>query len=140
MKFKYQKLPIGNYDSRKSLMPRPYIPVYLLGKTKRTESPYYALLDSGADRIIFPSDLAKEVGILDIKNDGRSEPALGIGNQTVEIYYHPLKLQILGDIREIAMEVGFAENMSFPILGRSFFKHFRFVIFNETKEEVELKL
>lgn len=139
MNFKYQKLPIGRYDSRKALIPRPYIPVYLLGKTKRTESPYYALLDSGADRVIFPSDLAKEVGITDIKLDGRYEPAVGIGNQAVDIYYHNLRLQILGSSEELKTETGFAENMAFPILGRSFFKHFKSVVFNEAKEEVELK-
>lgn len=121
-------------------MPRPYVPIYLLGKMKRTESPYYALLDSGADRIIFPSDLANEVGIDNIKLDGRYEPSIGIGNQTVDIYYHNLKLQILGDARELATEVGFTENMAFPILGRSFFGHFRSIVFNETKEEVELKV
>jgi len=140
VKFKYQKLPIGGYDSRKPLIPRPYIPVYLIGKNQRTGSPYYALLDSGADRVIFPRDLALEVGIKNFKSDGRHEPSIGIGNQTVDVYYHNLKLQILGDTKELNTEVGFAESMAFPILGRSFFKHFKSVVFNESKEEVELKV
>ncbi|MFH1192708.1 MAG: hypothetical protein V1656_00075 [Candidatus Jorgensenbacteria bacterium] len=45
-------------------MPRPYIPVYLIGKTKSTPSPYYALLDSGADKVLMPADLAQEVWIM----------------------------------------------------------------------------
>lgn len=121
MKFRYQKLPIGPRDSRKPLIARPFVPVYLFGKTQSTESPYYALLDSGADRIIFPSELADAVGVDIVK--GIHEPTMGIGNQKVDVYFHKLNIQVLGDSRKLTTEVGFAENVIIPILGRSFFKH-----------------
>jgi len=83
--FPYQKLPIGEGNTTK-LVARPYIAVYLIGKTKRTLSPYYALLDSGADRVIFPSDLAVAVGIENIKDKGRFERTIGIAGQAVDVY------------------------------------------------------
>ena len=138
MKFKYQKLPSARHNPAKPFVPRPYIPIYLIGKSKRTVSPYYALLDSGADTVIFPPDLAKEVGITDIKS-GKYKPSIGIGSQKLDVYYHNLKLLVLGEGRELPTEVGFAHNLPLPILGRSFFIHYKSVVFNETKEQVELK-
>ena len=138
MKFPYHKLPITGGDTRKPLVSRPYLPVYLLGKSKATESPYYALLDSGADRVIFSSDLAEQVGIEDFKN-GRLEQTIGIGSQVVDVYFHDLKLKVLGESRELAVEVGFADNFFVLLLGRSFFMHYKSVIFSEGKEMVELK-
>ncbi|MBI4095188.1 MAG: hypothetical protein HY435_03280 [Candidatus Liptonbacteria bacterium] len=138
MKFGYQKFILGAHDPRKPLVPRPYIPVYLRSDGTRTRSPYFALLDSGADRVLFPADLAIEVGIEDIET-GNLEPTIGIGNQRVDVYYHPLILQVLGDTRALSTDVGFSTGITLPILGRSFFRHFKAVIFAEAKEEVELK-
>ncbi|MBI2048834.1 MAG: hypothetical protein HY434_00585 [Candidatus Liptonbacteria bacterium] len=138
MKFRYQKFIIGGHDPHKPLIARPYIPVSLLGKNRKTRSPYYALLDSGADRIIFPADLAVEIGINDITT-GNLEPTVGIANQKADVFYHHLALQVMGDQRILPSEVGFSKEIYLPILGRSFFAHFKAVIFTEAKEEVELK-
>jgi hypothetical protein len=138
MKFKYQKLPFRGHDSRNPLIARPYLPIYLLGEKKETESPYYALLDSGADRVIFPSDLAIEVGIAKVES-GDLERTVGIGNQALDVYYHDLKIKVLGDDKKLNTKVGFASGMTIPLLGRSFFAHFKTITFNENKEEVELK-
>jgi hypothetical protein len=61
VKFHYQKLPVGKFrDPGAPLIARPFIPVYLIGYSQRTESPYYALVDSGADGVLFPADLARD--------------------------------------------------------------------------------
>ncbi|MEK7193185.1 MAG: hypothetical protein AAB652_00130 [Patescibacteria group bacterium] len=138
MKFEYQKFILGSHDPRKPLVARPLIPVSLHGNGMKTRSPYFALLDSGADRVIFPADLAAEVGIPDIEK-GELEPAVGIAGQRADVYYHNLALQVLGDTRVLPTAVGFSRTVSLPILGRSFFKHFKVVTFSESKEEVELK-
>lgn len=138
MKFRYQKFILGPYDPTKPFVARPFIPVFLLGNGLRTPSPYYALLDSGADRVIFPADLAAAVGITAIES-GKLEPAVGIANQKADVYYHPMSLEVLGEGRVLPLEVGFSRQVSLPILGRSFFRHYKQVIFSEPKEEVELK-
>jgi len=138
MKFRYQKFIIGDHDPTKPLVARPFIPVYLHGNGKKTVSPYFALLDSGADRVIFPGDLAVEVGISNIET-GEPEPTIGIAGQKADVYYHKLALQVLGDGKTLPTDVGFSKDIVLPILGRSFFHHFRAVVFAEGKEEVELK-
>lgn len=131
MKFRYQKFVFGHHDPTKPLVARPYIPVYLLASSKRTVSPYFALLDSGADSVLFPADLAAEVGIDDIA-DGRFEPAIGIAGQKADVFYHGVQLQVLGAEMVLPMEVGFSKELLIPILGRTFFRHFNSVIFAET--------
>lgn len=138
MNFKYQKLPFRGHDSRKPLVARPLIPIYLVGKAEETASPYYALLDSGADSIIFPAELAEQVGIFDITS-GRLEPTIGIANQRADVYYHKLGVRVVGYEKILYTEIGFSKNILIPLLGRSFFKHFKTVVFNEAKENVELK-
>jgi hypothetical protein len=138
MKFGYQKLPLGNHDSRNPLIPRPLVPIYLVGKERRTRSPYFALLDSGADKVIFPAELAEEVGVLSIEK-GVLEPTLGIAGQRADVYYHLLGLQLLGDLKVLPTEVGFSREVGLPILGRTFFRHFKTVSFSEEQEEIEFK-
>jgi hypothetical protein len=138
MKFKYQKFPFEGADPNRPLIARPLVPVYLLGSSLKTESPYYALLDSGADRVIFPADLAEAVGVTDIRT-GRSESTMGIAGQRADVYYHQLALRILGDSEALKTEIGFSEQIALPILGRTFFVHFKAVAFAEAKEEIELR-
>mgnify|MGYP001573330342 CR=1 FL=1 len=139
MKFRYQKIPHHGHDSRQPLVSRPYIPVYLHGKDRSTPSPYYALLDSGADQIMFPADLAEQVGIADIAT-GIPDQAIGIAGQRTDIYFHKLELEVTGDSRRLSVLAGFSSNIFIPILGRTFFSHYQSVIFHEDKEEVELQV
>jgi hypothetical protein len=139
MKFRYQKIPFFGHDPRKPLIPRPLIPVYLHGKERSIRSPYYALLDSGADNVLFPADLTKEINIADIAQ-GRRESIIGIAGQRAEAYFFDLELQILGDTRRLLTVIGFSDQIFIPILGRSFFAHFKSITFSETKGEVELKI
>jgi len=139
MKFSYQKLPI--HQSANPSAPRisrPYLPIYLHRGRFSTPSPYYALLDSGADNVLMPIELAEAVGIKDITTSRRSGKTVGIGSQTVDIYFCKLEIQVLGSTRKLPIIVGFGK-IEIPILGRDFFKHFRSVIFNEERENIELK-
>lgn len=138
MKFRYQKFILGFHDPTRPLIARPFIPVYLYSKNKKTQEPFYALLDSGADRVILPADLAEAVGITKIET-GRPEPTLGVANQRTDVYFHPLSLQVVGDTSILPTEVGFSRDIPIPLLGRTFFQHFKSITFVETKEEVELK-
>jgi hypothetical protein len=138
MKFGYQKFILGGHDPRKPLVARPLIPVFLVNGERRTRTSYFALLDSGADRVIFPADLAEEVGISKIET-GTLEPAIGVASQRTDVYYHRLALQVVGDKRELPVEIGFSREVGLPLLGRSFFEHFKSVTFAQPKGEVELK-
>jgi predicted aspartyl protease len=124
-------------DPSRRLVARPFIPVSLHGLSRST-SPYYALLDSGADSVLFPADLAEAINLGYIAT-GRFERAMGIAGQTAEIYYHNVRIQVLGDSKKLPIEVGFSHHLLIPILGRTFFRHFRAIVFKEEKEAVELK-
>lgn len=137
MKFKYQKLPYGG-SSNRTLIARPYIPVHLHSGSQRTPSPYYALLDSGADSVLMPAELGEVIGITDFKS-GNREDSIGVAGQRAEIYYHEIELQIVGSNRKLKIKVGFGEHIFIPLLGRTLFRHFKAVIFEETKEQLELK-
>lgn len=67
------------------------------------------------------------------------EPAVGIAGQRADVYYHNLAIEVLGDPRSLPTEVGFSREIVLPLLGRSFFRHFKAVIFSEPEGEVELK-
>ena len=102
------------------------------------------MLDSGADGVLMHSDFASALGIEDIKT-GTLDKTLGIWNQVVNVYYHDdIEIQIIGDSRKLQTRVGFIESAEprqiIPLLGRTFFKHFKAVIFEENNERIELKV
>ena len=106
--------------------------------------PFFALLDSGADEVLMHSDFASALGIGDIKT-GTLSRTLGIGNQVVDVYFHnDIEIQMVGDDRRLKTRIGFIENdeprQIIPLLGRTFFKHFKAVIFEENNERIELKV
>lgn len=121
----------------------PFIPVTLF-RGRESTMPFFALLDSGADEVLMHSDFASALGIDDVKT-GILSKTLGIGNQIVDVYYHTdIEIQIVGDSRKLKTRIGFIENNEsrqiIPLLGRSFFKHFKAVIFEENNERIELKV
>lgn len=120
MKFSYQKLPFAGHDTRQPLIARPILPVYLHGQKSSTPSPYYALLDSGADKVLMLAELAGFVGINDFTK-GRLEPTIGIANQRADVYYHDnLSIEVVGHSKKLSTSVGFSDKIFLPILGRSF--------------------
>lgn len=135
MKFRYQKLPLQG--AHLPWTARPLIPVSLHSEKGSLPAPYYALLDSGADTILLPAEFAAHLGIEDLTT-GRRGAAIGVAGQRAVLYYHEVQLQIVGDPTRLDVEAGFSAEVYIPLLGRSFFAHFRKVVFMETKERVEL--
>jgi len=135
LKFQYQKLPfIG--QPNKAWISRPYLTITILGNGKQTK-PFYALLDSGADTVLLPAELAVEIGIADYKS-GRHEPVAGIIGKA-DSYYHDAEIQVSGDTRKTSVEIGFMEKLTIPLLGRTFFGCFNSVVFKEAKHTFELR-
>ncbi|MEK7626580.1 MAG: hypothetical protein AAB399_00215 [Patescibacteria group bacterium] len=96
-------------------------------------------MDSGADKVLMLAELAGFVGINDFTK-GRLEPTIGIANQRADVYYHDnLSIEVVGHSKKLSTSVGFSDKIFLPILGRSFFAHFKSVIFSENKEEMELR-
>lgn len=119
------------------------LPVVLHRGTEST-LPIYALLDSGADKTLMPSDLAVSLGVADFKN-GKLEPTTGVGQQRVDVFYHgDIEVELVGDGRRLSIEIGFIETLPtrriLPLLGRTFFSQFKSITFEERNELMELKI
>ena len=134
MTFPYRQLTIPSTNLSLPALPRPLLPVRLIGNGRYRS--VWALLDSGADRIIFPAKEAERIGIADFK---LGVPAVGVGVGRADVFYYNLGLEVLGEGRFLPVEVGFAGSLIIPILGRSFFRHYSEVVFRELQQEVELK-
>ena len=116
-------------------MSRPLLPIYL-SKDKETKSPFYALVDSGAEGIILQNEIAEYIGVGDI-TAGKLSPTQGIGGHIEKVFYHNgIKLRVLGENRILEVpEIGFFEGPSpISILGRVFFSFYKTVSFEEEKE------
>ncbi len=91
MKFDYLKQP-NFLNPNKSWISRPLIPINLFYKGKSLK--VYSLIDSGADTSLFHYSIGKELEI-DIKT-GRKEQFFGIVKDGIDVYFHKIKLQIIG--------------------------------------------
>ena len=131
MKFRYKKI------AQKIL--RPVIPISVAYK-KGKPVKYFALLDSGADRCYFASEIASVIGIPNYKL-GRREDVSGINGKS-DAYFHKVTITIGGWPYEV--EVGFMEKSSLTMLGYGVLGHrplFEFfsIKFDFQKEEIELR-
>jgi hypothetical protein len=81
------------------------------------------LIDSGASRCIFHSNLGRAIG-LDIPS-GEVEETVGVSGQPTITYLHSVSLYVAGHI--IKIKAGFTDQL--PLAGllgrRGFFEHFR---------------
>lgn len=118
---------------------RPLVPVKLA--YKRTNNVLiWSLLDSGADRNLFPAVFGLQVG-LDIRKGIKSEIA-GIGGYKISIYTCEVKVFVVGStLLTFDTEIDFSYDHQIPILGRNgFFDLFEKVEFSERKKLIELTL
>mgnify|MGYP006296211213 CR=1 FL=1 len=141
MKFPYKKLPRYS-DTSAPQIAMPLLPV-VLRRDSQVTLPIYALLDSGADTTLMPSDIATAIGITDYRS-GTAQPTVGVGQQKVDVFYHQgITLELVGDGRQLPVEIGFIETTDdrriLPLLGRTFFKHFSSITFCQPKEIMEIK-
>lgn len=114
----------------------PFIPIQL--HFKEAVRSFYALVDSGAERNLFPAELGELIGIK-IKM-GKLASIFGIGQHEIEGYTHVVNLS-LGRITNFNTEVDFSFEQNVPLLGRNgFFDFFRSVSFRERRKIIELRL
>ncbi len=101
---------------------RPYVPLILCMNHKVKKDEIACLLDSGADRNIFPAAMAESLGV-DITK-GKKVLHYGIGKGGLIAYAHKVKLY-LGNYG-IDTEVDFSIDHDFPLVGRQeFFRFFK---------------
>lgn len=126
-----------------AVVDRPKIPIRIRKNHKfhPQGAPALALLDSGADRNLFPSSWASSVGIkLEKIPVSFTE---GVGQKKVSIYRYPEKIRFyvgtdLGTGIQFEAEVDFCNTQVYPILGREgFFSFFKKIVFIEN-QKVEL--
>lgn len=134
MKFDYLKQP-NFLNPNKPWVSRPLIPANLFYKDKSLK--VYSLVDSGADASLFHYSIGKELGI-DVEA-GRKEQFFGISRDGIDVYFHKIKLQVIGLPEIIELEVGFTYSEGVAaILGQSgFFENYH-IKFERDKERIEI--
>ena len=121
MKFPYLKIPTK--EPGKKWISRPIIPATLFGP--KGSVTVDALIDSGADRCLFHTDLGREIG-LDLEK-GEKENFSGIEGGRIPAFLHKIQIQIVGMDKKIEVLAGFSSAPGvFAILGQEgFFDAFR---------------
>ncbi|OGE69140.1 hypothetical protein A3B55_02600 [Candidatus Daviesbacteria bacterium RIFCSPLOWO2_01_FULL_43_15] len=119
---------------------RPMVPVKLFYRNRST-GVINCVLDSGADRSLFPAAYALQLGF-DVKKQGEESEVVGIGGHKVSVYILKVQLGIVSEKPEIfRTEIAFSYDHNHPVLGRKgFFDLFERVEFGEKKKIVELVL
>lgn len=114
---------------------RPELPIRLSYGHKLSR-PFYALIDSGSDRNLFPAEIAESIGV-NVKK-GKSAYIAGIGTSMLNAYTHEMLIYI--NNQPFRVEIDFCYGHGKPLLGRfGFFNLFSAVIFKETERTVEIK-
>lgn len=134
MKFDYLKQP--NYlNPDKPWVSRPYIPVRLFYNDKHFD--VYGLVDSGADASLFHFSIGRELGICIEK--GKRQRYFGISEESIEVFFHRIRLQIIGSSEIIELEVGFTDSKGVgAILDQSGFFDNYHIKFERDKERIEI--
>jgi len=133
--FSFNYLPQPYKDPKGNIYDiyRPLIPARL-SYNHKIGQPFYALVDSGSDKNLFPAALAIMLGV-NIKK-GASKNITGIGNATLIAYTHSITLYI--GTKSFKTEIDFSYDQQTPLLGRNgFFSLFREIKFSEKVKLVE---
>jgi hypothetical protein len=140
LRFRYKllpsKRPIVSLDGR-MVRPRPLIVVALLGPAGTIVET--AHVDPGADDCVFPSYLARKIGI-DLGSGPQGE-ASGVGQAPIALRYAKVRLRVAGaDERcEWPAWAAFTDApLNHPLLGFAGFLQFFTATFHGDAEEVEL--
>ena len=135
IKFPYRFIP-----GARGVTPRPVIPIQMGLTEESAIYGYVALIDSGADICLFPSLIAKEIGILDITSGIKNRVLGVVAGLSADYYMHRVVVKIGG--WPYRMDVGFMselQKVGYGILGqKGFFENF-VVKLNLKKGEIELK-
>lgn len=134
MKFKYRKINLSHPFSRKKYILRPIIPVSLNNQSSSIR--YEALIDSGSDFNIFPTEIAARLSI-DLKNSKMIHFS-GVEDLSVEGHVAGILLNI--NHQNFKTNIVFADLPSATgILGQNGFFDIFTVKFDLSNEEIEVK-
>lgn len=115
---------------------RPYIDIKIGIENKWKDNKITCLIDSGADRNLFPASTVKSLGVVIQK--GSKTVHKGIGNYILTSYTHTVKISI--ENKTFETEIDFSEDAYIPLLGRQgFFNYFKKISFIMSEKIVELK-
>lgn len=115
---------------------RPLIDARLCYKHNLNKYLVKCLLDSGADKNLFPAGWGKTVGINIEK--GVKVKHFGIGNKDLTAFRHKIKLYVGSYSFDTSAD--FSYDQPFPLLGREdFFKYFKQITFQEKDHFVKLE-
>lgn len=138
IQFDYSVFPIVDHDKNVvEIIHKPYIPIKLsYDRTdKSTDASVMCLLDSGADKNLFPVELAKSLGIS--LKEGSIHTMIGIGGIMIQSYRHQVNISVQD--YTFRSDVFFSPDQQTPLLGREgFFNAFKKVIFDQYELRVEL--
>ncbi len=117
---------------------RPVVKILLNYKHGKIFGPISALLDSGSDYNLFPSEIADVLGIKLTK--GALKVTEGIGGKTIKTYRHyGIKMFVEGYSFETSID--FSKEISVPLLGQQgFFDKFKQISFNRRDEEITIEV
>lgn len=136
MKFPYKKYPstqVTKAFPEKSIL-LPIVPIRLSNNNKYVDC--NALIDSGAGACLFPAEIGEYIGI-QIVNEYEHK-FFGIGGGGLTAYFHRIKIELGG--HKCESYIGFTyDKLPFPLLGQNGFFSLFTVIFDLSKEIIELK-
>lgn len=134
MKFKYRKINLSHPFSHKKYILRPIIPVSLSSQSSSIR--YEALIDSGSDFNIFPTEIAARLNI-DLKNS-KIIHFSGVEDLSVEGHIANVLLSI--NHQNFKTNVVFADLPSTNgILGQNGFFDVFSVKFDLSREEIDIR-
>lgn len=135
---KYKEFHLVDLEGTEITVYRPIVEI-TFSKKDTLSKPSGALLDSGADMILFPISIARYFEVSLMKK--WMLPVLLADGKIGEIYKLPYefhKISIFCDGKEIKETIFFSEGQETPLLGQDFFKHFK-ITFDRKKKTFDLK-
>ena len=139
MDFEYKRYMLPSGD----VIARPVIPVLIRNPRNNESIEYEALVDSGADRCVFPSEIGEMIGI-DIKAGEQHLVSGVVEGERRPFYLHPVEVTPggYGAARILHLMAGFMPDLSdsgHGLLGqRGFFDNISFVTFRGHKGILEI--
>lgn len=111
------------------------IPIRIINNSEYYDC--YAFIDSGAGACLFPAEYGERIGIDNIVNE-REHKFSGIGGGGITAYFHDLFIEVGG--YKYQAYIGFTYDiLPIPLLGQTGFFNLFTVIFDLSKETIELK-
>jgi hypothetical protein len=135
--FPYIGLPIRNPATKILLgtIYRPLVPIQIYFNNKASLL-FEALVDSGADKSLFPMDIGTQIGI-DFSTI-KPNKAKGIGGMIIKTYSAEIDLKLKNF--KFQIKADFSQQIDYPLLGREgFFDLFTKIEFQPSRKRLVLE-